>query len=72
MTERAYTVGEIDELRKALLERFARSEPFRSDITYFGDEADLAGYTRRTIEDQLRTHMLAGHTAADILADTRG
>ena len=75
MTERAYTVRELDELRQAVERKWfwgayripltppnADGYSVRLGRTHKGAESDIA------IEQIVRTHMLAGHTAADLLA----
>lgn len=59
---RAYTVAEIDALRLALRER--ETIKIWTGADYI--EGDWEKLVRETAEDQLRTHMLAGHTADDI------
>ncbi|GHC61761.1 hypothetical protein GCM10010136_02510 [Limoniibacter endophyticus] len=64
---RAYTVREIDDLRNACRNKF---------IWGFYSGAIVAGISRsykesemiRSSEELVRTHMLAGHTATDLLA----
>lgn len=64
MSERKYTVAEIDALRAAVRSRFYGAMP----DNYFCDiKAEQAA-----IEDRLRTHMLAGHTADDFKAQSGG
>jgi hypothetical protein len=70
MIDRRYTVREIDDLRRVLdlrwlygssivpLRRFPRSLA----LTYKESERSAA------VEDLVRTHILCGHTAADIEA----
>lgn len=65
--ERAYTVSEIDDLRSALLQRERARIWEEADIAHGDWEKDA----RDVAEDQLRTHMLAGHTASDIEAALR-
>lgn len=64
MTERKYSVSEIDELRKACLERAKYGTTHYptqdSCASWHGDEPE------RRAEDQLRTYMLAGVTADEI------
>lgn len=65
MSERAYTVAELDALRRAVETRWLfgttrmRPGPSQSRV-YTAEEKD------RAVEALMRTHMLAGHTAQDI------
>lgn len=70
MTDRAYTVSEIDALREACANKWLwgsyrgpqgsySDEPSR---VYYGQEKDVA------VEQMVRTHMMAGHTAQDLYA----
>ena len=68
MAERAYTVKEIDELREACETRWL-----------FGTTVPREGWGRHyrpeekavAVEEIVRTHMLAGHTAADLHEEDR-
>lgn len=71
MGERAYTVREIDALRAAVEKKwlFGSYNPWdRADggsicsRSYRGEEKAAA------VEEMVRTHMLAGHTAEDLYA----
>ena len=67
---RAYTIEEIDDLREVLRDRIVWGTCCREAIagssgSYRRDEME------RTAEDQLRTAMLAGHTADDFRAADR-
>ncbi len=55
---RAYTVQEIDALRLAVEVRF------RKRLSGLWTQQEIEKQT----EDRVRTHMLAGHTAEDLLA----
>ena len=63
--DRAYTVSEIDALRRVVENKWLyglyrpRTGTSRS---YSSSEKELA------VEQRVRTHMLAGHTADDLLA----
>lgn len=67
MTERPYTVREIDALRsvveyKWLFGTYNYSFENGCSISYKEHEKEVA------VEQRVRTHMLAGHTAEDLLA----
>jgi hypothetical protein len=71
MTERAYTVQEIDHLRRVISEKYVWG-------SYHGPPSDGSmsiPYYRRelevSVENQLRTYMLAGLTADDLLASEK-
>lgn len=73
MAERAYTVSELDDLRRVLRNKWLYGsylpdwEPGVSMMSrsYMPGEQDAA------VEQMARTHMLAGHTSDDLLADER-
>jgi hypothetical protein len=67
VTERAYTVAEIDALRQAvetkwLFGTYSQGSGMRMSRQYM--EQDKV----KAVEEILRTHMLAGHTAEDLYA----
>lgn len=67
MSERAYTVGDIDDLRTAVANKWlwgAYSGPSGNCMSrsYQSAEKDTA------VEQMVRTHMLAGHTGDDLRA----
>lgn len=64
MTERRYTVEEIDALRQACRLKLAGKTP--DTVVAFFDDPDWEEF--RKIEEMVRTYMLAGVTAADIRA----
>ena len=71
MNERCYTVKEIDELRRALEQRWL----FGTSIDT-GFPRTSRGFRRSEmtvcVEELVRTHMMAGHVALDIYdADKR-
>lgn len=73
MTQRKYTVDEIDDLRAALNNNFL----FGCCYPDFSVPGGLMSRVHskndksNTVENQLRTHMFAGHTAEDLKgADT--
>jgi hypothetical protein len=75
MTERAYTVSEIDKLKKAHEDKFVWGSYGGANISY-----DKSGYSMCSsqsyrqknmldaVECGVRLSMLAGHTAEDLLA----
>jgi hypothetical protein len=67
LTPRPYSVAEVDALRAAVRcrEQYGSCPPSRGLLRgTIRDEADLA----RIVEECVRTHMLAGHTAEDLRA----
>lgn len=66
MSERAYTVSEIEALRQAVDTKwlFGSYSPKGMSMSrsYMADEKTYA------VEQIMRTHMLAGHTAQDLYA----
>jgi hypothetical protein len=70
MSERAYTVSEIEALRwavenKWLFGSYNFSSSAMSSRCYSNDEKT------KCVEQIVRTHMLAGHTASDLYASER-
>lgn len=69
--ERAYTVAELDALRRAVDAKWMYD-------SYHGPKFDRAGFAQgrswfgsertQEVEHLVRTHLLAGHTAEDLLA----
>jgi len=71
MSSRSYTVTEIDALRSAcetkwLFGSFRTPEGFRVSRNYTGSEKDIG------VEQLVRTYMVAGLTADDLLAPSEG
>lgn len=70
MVERKYTVSEIDNLRKIIFNRLTRPIT-RFIFSWKATTTETVPYIQTiypelsVVEDQLRTHMLAGHTASD-------
>ena len=70
MPNRAYTVHEIDALRRCVRDRFLwgtcvpRYEASGRGMSRSYQESEMAA----TVEHQLRTYMLAGVTAQDLIA----
>lgn len=71
MIERAYTVSEIDALRRAIENKwlFGTYAPnfARGMMSHSYNEVDKVV----SVEELVRTHMLAGHTADDLYASER-
>jgi len=66
MTSRVYTVKELDDLRAACRTRwlYGTTKPPRAG---FGTSRQFGeGELDRAVEELVRTHMIAGHTAEDI------
>lgn len=70
MTERVYTVREIDDLRRVVERKylFGSYGGRRVGISRAYHEAEKV----KAVEEMVRTHMLAGHTAADLLESEEG
>lgn len=62
--ERAYTVTELDDLRWRVRDKvlFGSYRPGNAV-----SRSHNAGEVDQTVEARVRTHMLAGHTAADLI-----
>lgn len=67
MSERAYTVVELDELR-AVVERKWLWGSYRGPLADDGSRAYYPHEKTIEVEELVRTHMLAGHTAADLIS----
>lgn len=68
MAERSYTVKEIDDLRRACDRRWL----WGSSVAAGGASRAYREEVRvKAVEEILRTHMLAGHIAEDILEEDR-
>lgn len=68
MTDRTYTVKEIDALRQVLGTRYVCGTTARTPdapTSYWHDPKRMA----QVVEDQLRTYMVAGITAEAIIAE---
>lgn len=72
MTGRSYTVKEVDELRSVIERKWLFG-------TYGWDEEAMQcsrcykeGEKTVAVEEMVRTHMLAGHTAEDLIASEVG
>lgn len=69
--DRAYTVAEIDQLREVVENKWLWGTYRR--ISGAGYSRSYSGNEKTTAVEQLvRTHMLAGHTADDLLASEQG
>lgn len=68
MTGRAYTVKELDDLRSVVESKwlFGSYYPWNDDVWRQGRTYDPTEKTK-AVEELVRTHMLAGHTAEDLL-----
>ena len=69
MSERAYTVKELDALRDAVENKFLWGRyngPHEGQFSTY-DHNEMT----KTVEERVRTHMLAGHTAEDLLASEK-
>jgi hypothetical protein len=65
MTDRAYTVQEIDALRMCCRHKYLwghYSGPRHDSLSRGYQESDMI----TAVEEMVRTHMLAGHTADDL------
>lgn len=73
MSERAYTVREVDELRRAIEHKWLFGT-YSSPVKWLGVGGIVVSpsYKERdkavAVEQMVRTHMQAGHTASDLLA----
>ena len=70
MTERRYTVAEIDALRRCFDIKYvwgSYSYPARDGMSFSYTKKDKVA----TVEQWVRTAMLAGHTAEDLIASER-
>lgn len=68
MSERSYTVRELDDLRSVVERKWLYgSYGFRDGCSRSYNEVEKT----KCVEELVRTHMLAGHTAQDLLASER-
>ena len=67
--ERAYTVKELDALRAAIRNRQLWGS-YRGPVMNGQQSYNIPSQSELTavVESQVRTHMLAGHTAEDLIA----
>ncbi|WP_202306617.1 hypothetical protein [Mesorhizobium sp. L-8-10] len=68
MVERAYTVKEIDELREVVQNAWLYGSYHGATPQRPFSRAYNEAEKTRCVEEMVRTHMLAGHTAEDLLA----
>lgn len=73
MTERAYTIQEIDDLRECCRNRYIwgrySGAPLWTDREGHGFSRSYKEHEMLSAaEEMVRTHMLAGHTAQDLLS----
>ncbi len=69
MSERSYTVGELDELRRAVENKWlygSYCRPHSGCSRSFREDEKT-----KCVEQIVRTHMIAGHTAADLYESER-
>ena len=68
MTERSYTVSEIEALRQAVETKwlFGSYQPQRVAGECYASRQYRGGEKEQAVEAIVRTHMLAGHTAKDL------
>ncbi len=73
MTERTYTVAELDALREMVENKYLYGSYCPRCIEGEGISSRAYKEADKTacVEHLVRTHMLAGHTAADLLASKR-
>lgn len=62
---RAYTVEELDDLRWAVRERLQWGNANGPNLGP-GESMMSYSYSEKGLEEQVRTHMLAGHTGDDL------
>ena len=76
MSERAYTVAQINQLRDVCREKVIWGSYGGPDLepgeTTVMSRGFAPGDVERDTTELVRMHMLAGHTAADLLASERG
>ena len=68
MGERSYTVAEIDALRAACTERYVWGSSVPSPKGGVS-RCFAKGEVEEAVERLVRTHMMAGHTAEDLIAE---
>jgi len=67
---RAYTVQELDALRDLVKMKylFGTYRPLHGGLTSARSRSYQESDLIKAVEEQVRTHMLAGHVAADLLS----
>lgn len=71
MTERSYTMRELDALRNVVQEKYIWGRyngPLLNSSVFGHSRSCNETEMLKSVEEQVRTHMLAGHTAEDLLA----
>lgn len=71
MGERAYTVSEINDLRQVVETKWLWGSYNLSQHSGGMSRSFNENERAKAVEEMVRTHMLAGHTAADLLASER-
>lgn len=66
--ERGYTVKELDALRRAITNRFYTGTYSNQTRMPYGQSGYSLAEQTTYIEELVRAHMLAGHTAEDLIA----
>lgn len=69
MSDRRYTVAEIDALRRAVANKYLwgfYSGP--PEATHYSSRNFKEADMEKIVEERVRTHMLAGHTAEELTA----
>jgi len=67
MIQRVYTVNEIDELRHVVEERCEFGSCAPTQKGRVSRRSYMPGELEREVEEKVRTHMLAGHVAQDLV-----
>lgn len=67
MSERAYTVTDLDDLRRAVRNKYIWGNYHGGYDGQWGRPGKI-GEAEVVVEEMVRTHMIAGHTASDLLA----
>jgi len=67
MIQCVYTVNEIDELRRVVEERCEFGSCAPTQTGRVSRRSYMPGELEREVEEKVRTHMLAGHVAQDLI-----
>lgn len=70
--QRKYSVAEIEGLRRVLRNEYIWGNYHGHTAGRTQHRAVYAAEMDRAVEEQVRTHMLAGHTSNDLLESERG